>query len=159
MEMITRNPSPGDIGWLISVHGQVYAEQFNFDSKFEIDIAKKVITFLEAPHDFNRLWIAVTDNERVGSIAVSLKPDRTAFVNFLLVKPEYRGYGIAKILLDKVIFHAKENDLKAIRLETYSCLENARRLYNKYGFAIYKKNAAVKQYSQLFDQEFWEKPL
>ncbi len=159
MEIILSNPSPGDIGWLISIHGQLYAEQFNFDSKFEMDIAKKVINFLEASDDFNRLWIAITDNKRVGSIAVSLKPDRTAFVNFLLVKTEYRGYGIAKTLLDKVISHTKDNDLKAIRLETYSCLENARRLYDKYGFAIYKKNATVKKYGQSFDQEFWEKPL
>lgn len=159
MEIILSSPSPGDIGWLISIHGQHYAEQFNFDANFEMDIARKVITFLEASDDFNRLWIAITDNKRVGSIAVSLKPDQTAFVNFLLVKPEYRGCGIANFLLDKVICHAKDNDLKAIRLETYSCLENARKLYNKYGFAIYKKNTAVKKYGQLFDQEFWEKPL
>jgi len=159
MDIIVSNPSPGDIGWLISTHGQLYAEQFNFDQKFEIDIAKKVITFLESSNDFNRLWIAITDNKRVGSIAVSLKPNRTAFVNFLLVKTEYRGYGIAKTLLDKVISHTKHNDIKAIRLETYSCLKNARSLYNKYGFATYKKNAAVEKYGQSFDQEFWEKQI
>lgn len=159
MDILVRAPSPGDIGWLISTHGQLYAEQFNFDQKFEIDIAKKVIAFLESSYDFNMLLIAITDNKRVGSIAVSLKPDRTAFVNFLLVKTEYRGYGIAKKLLDKVISHSKNNDINAIRLETYSCLENARRLYSKYGFAMYKKNAAVEKYGQSFDQEFWEKQL
>lgn len=62
MEILLSNPFPGDIGRLISIHGQLYAEQFNFDSKFEMDIAKKVITFLAASHDFNRLWIAIADN-------------------------------------------------------------------------------------------------
>jgi ribosomal protein S18 acetylase RimI-like enzyme len=159
MEIVVNNPSPGDIGWLISIHGKLYAEQFNFDSNFEIAIAKKVLTFLEAPHAFNRLWIASTDYKRVGSIAVSLQHDQTAFVNFLLVKTQYRGYGIARKLLDKVISHSKDNDLEILRLETYSCLESARKLYSKYGFEIYKKNAAVQKYGRTFDQEFWKKTL
>ncbi len=159
MEIILRNPVPGDIGWLISMHGQLYSEQFNFDSKFEIDIIKKVISFFETPHDFNRLWIAVVNNKRVGSVAVSLKPDETAFVNFLLVKTEYRGSGIAKKLLHKVISHTKDHNLKLLRLETYSCLEDARKLYKKFDFTLYEKNAAVNKYGQSFDQEFWEKIL
>lgn len=47
MKITLRNPVPGDIGWLISIHGELYAEQFNFDLNFEIDITKKVVGFLE----------------------------------------------------------------------------------------------------------------
>lgn len=159
MEIILRNPVPGDIGWLISMHGQLYFEQFKFDSKFEIDIGKKVISFFVAPHDFNRLWIAIVNNKRVGSVAVSLKSDETAFVNFLLVKTEYRGCGIARKLLNKVISHTKDHNLKVLRLETYSCLEDARKLYEKYDFTLYEKNVAVNKYGQSFDQEFWKKIL
>ena len=157
MEIILRNPIPGDIGWLISMHGKLYAEQFEFDSNFERDIAKKVIAFLEKQDSFKMLWVATINNEPIGSIAVSLKPDQTAFINFLLVKTECRGCGVAKTLMNKVISHCKGHNIGLLCLETYSCLKAARKLYKKYDFTLSTKNVAVKKYSQSFDQEFWEK--
>lgn len=159
MEIILRNPVPGDIGWLISQHGTLYAKQFNFDSNFETDIAKKVLSFLEMANPFNMLWIATIDHQPVGSIAVSLKPDQTAFINFLLVVTEYRGAGVAKTLMDQVISHCREHNLDLVRLETYSCLKAARELYKKYDFTLSTRNTDVEKYGQSFDQEFWEKRL
>ncbi len=159
MKIILREQVPDDIGWLILMHGLLYSKQFNFDSQFEVDIAKKVISFFEEANDFDTLWIAQIESDRVGSIAVSIKSDQTAFVNFLLVKAKYRGHGVASKLIDKVIAHTEENGLKILRLETYSCLEDARKLYKKYGFKPYKKNASIEKYGQIFDQEFWEKRI
>lgn len=159
MKITLRNPVPGDIGWLISIHGELYAEQFNFDSNFEIDIAKKLIGFLESKDQFNQIWIAEADKERIGSIAISLRQDQTSFINFLLVKREYRGYGIARELMDKVIHHSREFNINSIRLETYSCLKDARNLYKKYGFEPYDVRPNLEKYGQSFDQEFWEKRL
>lgn len=159
MKVDLRNPIPGDIGWLISHHGKLYAEQFNFDADFERDIAKKVVSFLETPNPFNTLWIATVNNQPVGSIAVSLKPDHTAFINFLLVIAEYRGFGIAKTLLNKVVSHCSDHNVGIVRLETYSCLKSARELYKKYDFTLLARNADIKKYGQSFDQEFWEKRL
>jgi ribosomal protein S18 acetylase RimI-like enzyme len=159
MEVILRNPIPGDIGWLISQHGRLYAEQFNFDSDFERDIAKKVASFLETQDPFNTLWIAIAGDQPVGSIAVSLKPDRTAFINFLLVIPEQRGRGIATTLMETVVSHCTEHKVALLRLETYSCLTSARELYRRYGFTLSTRNVDVKKYGQTFDQEFWEKAI
>jgi ribosomal protein S18 acetylase RimI-like enzyme len=159
MEIILRNPIPGDIGWLISMHGKLYAEQFLFDSKFEIDIARKVLSFLEVKNPFNTIWIAAVNDEPVGSIAVSLKPDQTAFINFLLVLPEHRGCGVAQALMNRLVAHCRNHDLDLLRLETYSCLKSARELYRKYGFELLTKNVDVEKYGQIFDQEFWEKRL
>lgn len=157
MEIILRNPIPGDIGWLISMHGKLYAEQFGFDSNFESDIAKKVIGFLEKQNSFNMLWVATINNEPIGSIAVSLKPDQAAFINFLLVKTERQNCGVATALMNKVVSHCKDYDIDLLCLETYSCLKSARNLYKKYGFTLSTRNADVKKYGQSFDQEFWEK--
>lgn len=159
MEITFRNPVPGDIGWLISTHGELYSEQFNFDSNFEIDIARKVIGFLESNEKFNQIWIAQAGTERVGSIAISSRQDQTSFINFLLVRKEYWGRGIAKQLMDKVIQHSREFNKNPVRLETYSCLKDARHLYRKYGFEPYEVRPNVEKYGQSFDQEFWEKRL
>jgi hypothetical protein len=96
MDIELRSPFPGDIGWLISMHGRLYWEQFKFDSAFEIDIAKKVIYYLTNHQEFNKLWIATNIDIPIGSIAVSLLPEEVAFINFLLVKPDFRGLGVAK---------------------------------------------------------------
>lgn len=159
MEIMLRNPAPGDVGWLISMHGKLYGEQFEFDTEFELDIARKVLLFYENSHDFNWMKIAVKGQQRIGSIAVSLKPNLTAFVNFLLVLPNYRGLGLGEKLLREAIVHARQNNLGAVGLETYSCLKDARRLYKKAGFSIVKKNLNISKYGQTFDQEFWEKTL
>jgi ribosomal protein S18 acetylase RimI-like enzyme len=159
LDVVLRNPVPGDIGWLISTHGRLYAEEFGLDGDFERDIAKKVLAFLEKPDPFNMIWFATVDGTRIGSIAVSLKPDQTAFINFLLVMTEFRGYGVARMLLDEVISHARDHGVGSISLETYSCLESARKLYARYGFGIATKNVAVSKYGKSFDQEFWSKDL
>ena len=159
MKITLRNPVPGDIGWLISIHGELYSEQFNFDSNFEIDIAKKVLGFLENNAIFNKIWIAQAGTERVGSIAISLRENQTSFINFLLVKIEYWGCGIAKQLMDTVINHSQKFNINSIRLETYSCLKDARNLYKKYGFEPYEVRPNVEKYGQSFDQEFWKKSL
>lgn len=159
MKITLRNPVPGDIGWLISSHGELYAEQFHFDANFEVDIAKKVLGFLENKEKFNEIWIAHAGAERVGSIAISLRENQTSFINFLLVKKEYHGHGIAKQLMDKVIDHSRKFNINSIRLETYSCLKDARDLYRKYGFEPYEVRPDLEKYGQSFDQEFWGKRL
>lgn len=159
MEINLREPMPGDIGWLISMHGKLYAEQFGFDANFERDIARKVVSFLDRQDAFNRIWLATINNEPVGSIAVSSRPDQSAFINFLLVKTEYRGYGVAKVLMNQLISHCRDHGAAQLCLETYSCLTSARALYKQYGFEISSSNSAVEKYGQSFDQEFWEKHL
>jgi len=114
---------------------------------------------LEKQNSFNMLWVATINNEPIGSIAVSLKSDQTAFINFLLVKTEYRGCGVAKTLMNKVISHCKDHSIGLLCLETYSCLTSARKLYKNYGFTLSTNNVDVKKYGQSFDQEFWEKDL
>lgn len=159
MEIIIRPTEPGDIGWLIGMHGKIYSRQYRFDSGFEIDIARKTAGFFEKTNNFNRIYIAQVNNEPAGSIAISLKREDISFVNFLLVTESYRGNGIAEKLLEKVINRSRGKAVKKIHLETYSCLVEARTLYKKYGFCCYTKNSDIKKFGQVFDQEFWELKL
>ena len=151
-----RDPIPGDYGWIISKHGEIYTREFHFDHKFEIDIAKKLITLCDNPGAEFRFWIAEVDGLRAGSMAVSKITKETAFTNFVLVLNKYRGLGIAKSLMNKIIEHCKKSGFKTLRLETYSCLQDARKLYNVMGFKMKESTKKVQKYGQTFDQEFWE---
>lgn len=160
MECIIRTHQPGDIGWIISKHGEIYTQEFNFDPSFEVHIANKFVYFFrDEKSAFDSIWIAEVANQRAGSISVWERSTHEAFINFVLVLDEFRGNGIAKLLLDKVINHCKANHYTTIALETYSSLQGARKIYDKSGFKITKEYKNQQLFGQTLDQEFWEMKL
>jgi len=50
------------------------------------------------------------------------------------VNSEFRGKGIGKELLDSVISHSRQNDLKRLELEVFANNTNAIALYRQFGF-------------------------
>lgn len=150
-----RPVEPGDLGWIIASHGALYAQEFHFDARFEVDIARKAVALCDRAAPFTRLWIAEVDGEKAGSIAVSQMGKGLAFINFLLVLPGYRGRGIARQLMQQALDHAAGHGLRRVRLETYSCLVGARRLYAAMGFRLAEPVKPLERYGQRFEQEFW----
>lgn len=156
MKTVTRTPKPGDLGWIILAHGELYASEFGFTTDFEINIARKIVYLFEgAAHPFNAFWITEVGDNRAGSIAISKRNETTAFINFVLVLNQYRRRGIARNLLDIAIRRCKEHGFKSIELETYSFLQNARRIYSGLGFEITSTEKGVSEFGQTSDKEFW----
>ena len=61
---------PGDIGYLIYLHGILYAKEYGFDHTFEPYVAIPVAEFVRSSDvDGQRLWIAEMDERIIGSIA------------------------------------------------------------------------------------------
>ena len=156
--MKIRNQQPGDLGWIISIHGEVYTREFGFDASFEINIADKIVKYFSEKHDFNRVWIAEVDGQLAGSVAIRELPDKVGFINFVVVLNEFRGQGIARALMDKVIAHGRAHGKDKLRLETFTVLLGARELYKKIGFEIVEANE-LELFSSNMVQEFWELTL
>ncbi len=159
VEETIRRAVNGDPGWVISAHGRLYAEEFGFDLEFELGIARKMVAFHENPAEVNRIWIYEADGQRGGSIALSQRADHVAFLNFFLVEPLLRGRGIGEKLLLVAVEYARANAFRRVALETYSCLEAARRLYDRAGFDMVLSRKDVMAHGRTFDQEFWELKL
>lgn len=153
--MNIRTHIPGDLGWIISMHGEVYAKEFGFDGSFEINIADKVVKYFSQKDDFNRVWIAEVESSRAGSVAIRKLDDDIGFINFVIVQDLFRGQGIANVLMEKVLIHGRQNRCKKFRLETYTCLESARKLYAKLGFKIVESNS-INRFGLDLVQEYWE---
>ncbi len=144
-----------DPAWVVARHGAIYADEFGFTRDFEVDIAAKLDAFLGRDDPFRRLWIAEVDGGRAGSIAISKMAEDTAFLNFVLVEPAQRGKGIAQALMDTALGHARDHGVPYVRLETYSRLTSARRLYAGYRFSIETVTPGIEKYGQRFDREYW----
>jgi GNAT superfamily N-acetyltransferase len=129
---------PGDLGWMVMAHGEVYAEQFGWSSDFEALVARIVADYA-ASHDPEReaAWIAEVDEERVGSILL-VAGDRPgeAKLRILLVTPAGRGLGIGTRLVEECVSFARGAGYDTVTLWTNDVLTSARRISQAAGFTL-----------------------
>jgi len=136
-EWFTRHPAPGDIGWVIERHGALYAEEYDFNHKFEALVARVAGGFL-ADHDpvRERGWIAECDGVRLGSVFLMRKTDDIGKLRLLLVEPSARGLGVGKRLVEDCIAFAREVGYRRMTLWTNDILLAARGIYRATGFQL-----------------------
>jgi len=130
-------PRPGDIGWVISRHGALYASEYGFNAKFEALVAQVAGEFL-ANHDpaAERCWIARAGEKNLGSIFLVRKTEADAKLRLLLVDPEARGTGLGRHLVRACIQTARDLGYRRLHLWTNDILLAARGIYRAEGFRL-----------------------
>jgi GNAT superfamily N-acetyltransferase len=121
-------------------HGEVYAEEFGWDTDFEALVARIVADFA-AGHDDVRdaAWIAEVDGNRVGCVFVVADDDgseATAKLRILLVHPAGRGRGLGRRLVETAVGFARDAGYAHMKLWTNDPLVAARRIYLDHGFEL-----------------------
>ena len=85
-------------------------------------------------HNGGQVFFALEDHKAVGTVAMIKSSDDRFELAKMTVQDDFRGKGIANMLMDKCLKFAKENKAKEIFLISNDSLKIARNLYNKYGF-------------------------
>lgn len=86
------------------------------------------------PDTFQLFLCLVEDNKVKGSVAIKQFSSDTAELKALYLSKELRGKGWGYKLLDCAVSFARENGYKRIVLDSMNAYEDARRLYDRYGF-------------------------
>src|SRR5215470_19101943 len=132
-----RSHRPGDMGWVVQRHGELYWQEYHYDERFEALVAEIVAEFIQNLDPAReRCWIAENEGERVGSVFLVKKSASVAKLRLLLVEPSARGLGIGKRLVNECVEFAKAAGYKKILLWTQSELAAARGIYKSAGFEL-----------------------
>jgi GNAT superfamily N-acetyltransferase len=129
---------PGDLGWVVMAHGEVYAAEFGWDTSFEALVARIVADYADEP-DPGRAgaWVAESEHRRVGCVFCVPGEDRAmAKLRILLVDPAARGHSLGDRLVRTAIDFARRAGYERIRLWTNHPLAAARRIYLRHGFTL-----------------------
>ena len=134
---LLRSPGPGDLGWMVKAHGELYAQEYGWDATFEALVARIVADYADN-HDPRReaAWIAEVDGQPTGCVLCVRKDDDTAQLRILLVDPAARGLGIGARLVGECLAFARRAGYKRIVLWTNDVLTAARRIYQAAGFRL-----------------------
>ncbi len=129
--------APGDLGWVIKAHGEVYAAEFGWDASFEALVARIVADYA-GRHDPGRenAWIAQLDGRRVGCVFCVAEDETTAKLRILLVHPDGRGHALGRTLVRQCVQFARRAGYQRIRLWTNNPLAAARHIYLETGFSL-----------------------
>jgi N-acetylglutamate synthase-like GNAT family acetyltransferase len=125
---------PGDLGYLVHLHGTVYAQERGWDATFEAYVAGPLSEFVRSAADRQRLWIAERDGRIVGCIAIVAASPSTAQLRWFLVDPSARGSGLGKRLLQEALTFCRECGYADVILWTERSLAAAAHLYRSTGF-------------------------
>jgi len=141
---------PGDVGYIIYLHGLLYSKEYNFGIQFEDYVAKGLIEFKEKyDPKRNRVWVCEhkrsspadkrsSPQEITRMIGFLLLMDRgeSAQLRYFLIAPAYRGIGLGSKLMNLYMDFLHECGYKNSYLWTTSELHSAISLYKRFGFQL-----------------------
>jgi ribosomal protein S18 acetylase RimI-like enzyme len=139
--IIIRKAVHGDLDTLLQFEqGVISAER-----PFDVTLKTSDTNYYEIEKMINaqdvELLVAELDNELVGSGYARIEKAKSylqhelhAYLGFMYVKPEHRGKGINKMIIDELAKWAASKNITELRLDVYHPNESAIKAYEKFGF-------------------------
>jgi DNA-binding MarR family transcriptional regulator/GNAT superfamily N-acetyltransferase len=156
---VLRAPVPGDFGWIVKRHAELYAQEYGWVAPFEGVCAQIVADFVNKfDRKRERCWIAVMDGEKVGTVMLVKDSDKVARIRLLLLEPGARGIGLGARLVDECIRFARRAGYRNITLWTHSVLTAARHIYEKAGFKL-MRTEGHRSWGESVVSEHWDLTL
>jgi N-acetylglutamate synthase-like GNAT family acetyltransferase len=146
---------PGDLGFIVHLHGLVHARECGFNPTFEAYVAAPLAEFvLRMPSERERLWIAERDGHIVGCIAIVAASSEQAQLRWFLVDPTARGVGLGTLLLTEAMTFSEMHGYRRVFLWTVDALTAAARLYQHAGFAKVEERSGRRWGVEIVEQRY-----
>ena len=128
---------PGDLGWLIHIHGVQNLRDYGFNATHEAYCARIATDFMLDPQPGrSRVWLTKKDGVVNGSVFICERPDNAAQLRLLFVDHSARGLGLGRWLVEEAVRYCREAGFAGVYLWTVEGLDRAKSVYTSLGFVI-----------------------
>jgi DNA-binding MarR family transcriptional regulator/N-acetylglutamate synthase-like GNAT family acetyltransferase len=157
---VLREPSPGDFGWIVARHAELYWQEYRWGWPFEGLCAQIVADFVNKfDPKKEKCWIAEMNGENVGTVMlVKDELPGVARLRLLLVDPKARGLKLGARLVDECVKFARKAGYRSMTLWTHENLTAARAIYAKAGFTL-TSSEKKKSFGKNVVAEYWDLKL
>ena len=145
---------PGDIEKIVRYHDEYYAEHYGFNHDFGKYVEGPLTEFFVRKSPRERIWLLEDQAGLKGCIALARVSEEEAQLRWFFVDESIRDQGYGQQLISLLIGFATERNYRKIILWTVSLLEEARRLYERNGFALEEEHETEIWGRLLIEQKF-----
>lgn len=133
---IRREAEPGDIGYIVHMHGRIYGQEQGYGRSFEAYVAESIAEFCYSfDPEKEAMWICEHKGQIIGFLSLVDRGEQAQLRYFLIEKP-YRGIGLGNLLMNEFMDFYRHRGYKSAYLLTANDLPAAAKLYNKHGFIL-----------------------
>ncbi|HTE27846.1 GNAT family N-acetyltransferase [Flavitalea sp.] len=128
---------PGDLGYVIYLHGKLYQQEYGYSTSFEVYVAQGLSEFYRNYDPLlDGIWIMEHKEKIVGFLLLMHRDQGQAQLRYFIIEPAYRGLGLGKMLSDLFMAHFIEKGYERAYLWTTDELYTAANIYQKMGFRL-----------------------
>lgn len=145
---------PGDIGYIVHLHGALYSKEYDYGITFETYVASGLVEFYQQyDPDKDRVWICEHDDKIVGFLLL-MHSGESAQLRYFILEPAYRGIGLGNKLINLFMSFLKEKNYCHSFLWTTHELGAAAHLYQKHGFRLTEEKPSDAFGKELTEQRY-----
>ena len=145
---------PGDLGYVIYLHGALYGREYGYGIQFESYVAKGLSEFYESyDPKRSRVWVCEHNDRMIGFLLL-MDRGKAAQLRYFLIEPEYRGIGLGSKLLTLYMDFLHKCSYKESYLWTTHELSAAASLYKRLGFKLTEEKESTTFGKPLTEQRY-----
>ena len=150
----------GEVGLAISRQAALYAAEYGWDASFEAMLCEIGAQFLKTFDPAREAGFAAEREGAVLGMAFVARGEEegAAKLRMVYVEPQARGMGVGAALVRAATAFARRAGYARMTLWTNDVLAPARRLYEREGFSLARREAH-RSFGVDLVGEFWEKAL
>lgn len=126
----------GDLGRIVTLHGETYEPLPGFGLKFEAFVARTIAEYVLDNDSRGRVWLAERNGQLLGCTAIALRDGATAQLRWVLVDMAARGIGLGRQLVETALDYCRNAGCKRVFLESTDGLPESQALYEDLEFEI-----------------------